>query len=123
MPTDAAAADQEPDHRYAESEVLPGGLRAVRTPGPEWAHYCLLYESPPGILFCSDLVLRYGMAGDDENAPLNFVPPAYHEDPAATRRSVEQLLDLPFSVLCLAHGAPIVGDPKAALRELLESGR
>jgi hypothetical protein len=45
--------------------------------------------------------------------------PAFHEDPAATRASVEHLLDLPFGILCLAHGAPVTDDPKAALRALL----
>jgi hypothetical protein len=34
---------------------------------------------------------------------------------------VEKLLDLPFSVLCLDHGAPVTDDPKAALRALLEA--
>ena len=42
-------------------------------------------------------------------------------DPAETRRSVERLLDLPFSVLCLDHGAPITDDPKGALRQLLDT--
>jgi hypothetical protein len=114
LPEDATAADEEPDHTYADSQVLPGGLRAFRTPGPEWPHYSFISESDPGILFCSDLV-----SGDSTGA-LHFINPAYHEDPAATRTSVEHLLDLPFSILCLAHGAPVVDDPKAALRAVLE---
>jgi hypothetical protein len=78
LPEDAAAADEEPDGRYGEGATLPGGLTAVRTPGPEWPHYSFLLA-----------------------------------------RDVERLLDLPFSILCLDHGAPIVDDPKAALRALL----
>ena len=50
---------------------------------------------------------------------MTFVPFEYHDDPRATRRSVESLLALPFTVLCLAHGAPVVDDPKGAIRELL----
>jgi hypothetical protein len=115
QPEDATAGDEEPDRRYADGETLPGGLLAVRTPGPEWAHYSLFSERGPGIVFCSDLVSHVG------GGELRFVPPEYHEDPAATRRSVEKLLDLPFGVLCFDHGAPITGDPKAALRKLLES--
>lgn len=57
----------------------------------------------------------------NEGGKLTFVPPQYHEDPAETRRSVERLLGLPFAILCFDHGAPIVEDPKAALRRLLES--
>jgi glyoxylase-like metal-dependent hydrolase (beta-lactamase superfamily II) len=113
LPEDAEAADEEPDRRYREGEALPGGLVALRTPGPEWPHYSFLLEREPGVLFCSDLI------GSRGGGALDFVPPQFHEDPAETRRSVERLLDLPFTVLCLDHGAPITDDPQAALRELL----
>jgi glyoxylase-like metal-dependent hydrolase (beta-lactamase superfamily II) len=113
LPEDAAAADEEPDRRYADGDVLPGGLVAVRTPGPEWPHYSLLLEGDPGVVFCADLVMH------DGDGTLHFVPPEFHEDPAETRRSVEKLLGLPFAILCFDHGAPIVDDPKAALRRLL----
>ena len=115
LPEDASAADEEPDRRYADGDVLPGELLAMRTPGPEWPHYSFLLEREPGVLFCSDLISHEGGGG------LSFIPPEYHEDPAATRRSVERLLQLPFSILCLDHGAPMVDDPKAALRRLLDS--
>jgi hypothetical protein len=114
LPADATAGDEEADERYAEGDVLPCGLRAVRTPGPEWPHYSLLLERDSGVLFVSDLVSSHG------DGELDFVPFEYHEDPAATRRSTERLLELPFAVLCLDHGVPLNDDPKAALRRLLE---
>jgi glyoxylase-like metal-dependent hydrolase (beta-lactamase superfamily II) len=114
LPEDASAADDEPDVRYAEGDRLPGGLRAIRTPGPEWPHYCFLLEREPGVLFCSDLVSNDGRGG-----PLRFVPPEYHDDPTETRRSVERLLELRFDILCLAHGSPVLHDPKAELERLL----
>jgi hypothetical protein len=52
LPEDAEAADEEPDRRYREGEALPGGLVALRTPGPEWPHYSFLLEREPGVLFC-----------------------------------------------------------------------
>jgi len=113
LPLDAEPADEAPDSVYSDGDVLPGGLIAVRTPGPELPHYCFLLEADQGVLFCSDLIMR---PADDE---LHFVPFEFHEDPAATRRSVARLLDLPFETLCLAHGAPLTDDPKAAIRELL----
>ena len=116
LPADAAPADEMPDALYEDGELLPGGLRAFRTPGPEWPHYCFLLEREPGVLFCSDLV------SDDGTGKLRFVPPEYHEDPFETRRSVERLLALPFEILCLSHGAPLRHDPKAAIRELLFRG-
>ncbi len=115
LPEDAPPADEEPDRRYAEGDLLPGALLAVRTPGPEWPHYSLLLEFGPGVLFCSDLI------SNDGGRDLSFVPAEYHEDPVETRRSVERLLELPFSILCLDHGVPVKDDPKAALRELLDS--
>ncbi len=115
LPADAAAADEEPDRRYGEGDTLPGGLVAVRTPGPEWPHYSFLRAGDPAVLFCSDLISHTG------GGRLRFVAPEYHEDPGETRRSVERLLELPFVILCFAHGAPLLDDPKAALRRLLAS--
>ena len=60
LPADAPAADEEPDRRYAENDILPGELRAIRTPGPEWPHYSFLLERDPGVLFCSDLLSNAG---------------------------------------------------------------
>jgi glyoxylase-like metal-dependent hydrolase (beta-lactamase superfamily II) len=112
-PQGTAPMDGEPDHRYRAGDRLPGGLLAVHTPGPEDVHFCFLLEQDGGVLLCSDLLsLRPG-------AELDFVPLQYHDDPPATRRSVESLLDLPFRILCLDHGPPIVDDPKAAIRGLL----
>lgn len=113
LPEDAPAADEEPDRRYQEGDVLPGALLAIRTPGPERAHYSFLLERGAGVLFCADLI------SNDGDRELRFVSPEYHDDPAETRRSVEHLLALPFTVLCLDHGAPITDDPKAALQKLL----
>jgi hypothetical protein len=103
----------EPDAHYREGDLLPGGLRAVRTPGPEEIHFAFVREREPRVLFCPDLLTNYAGKG------LDFVPFQYHDDPAETRRSVERLLRLDFSVLCFDHGAPLVDDPKAAIRELL----
>jgi glyoxylase-like metal-dependent hydrolase (beta-lactamase superfamily II) len=116
-PEDAPAADEEPDRRYAEGDIVPGGLRAIRTPGPEPVHYCLLRDAAPRILFCSDLLM-----GDDAGG-LAFVPGEYHDDPADTRRSVERLAALDFDVLCLDHGRPVTDDPHGAINALLAATR
>ncbi|HEY3764162.1 MAG TPA: MBL fold metallo-hydrolase [Gaiellales bacterium] len=113
-PEGTVPMDGEPDRRYGDGDHLPGGLVAVHTPGPEEVHYCFLLERDGGVLLCSDLL------GRRPGAELDFIPLEYHDDPAATRRSVERLLDLRFDVLCLDHGPPIVGDAKAAIRALLE---
>jgi hypothetical protein len=105
--------EEEPDKRYRAGDLLPGGLLAVHTPGPEEVHFSFLLAGPPSVLFCSDLLTNYGGRG------LDFVPLQYHDDPAQTRRTVEGLLDLDFDVLCLDHGSAIAADPKAEIRALL----
>jgi hypothetical protein len=115
LPEDATAADEEPDRTYHDGELLPGGLRALRTPGPERPHYAFLLARAPGVLFCPDLI------ASDESGALRFVPFEYHEDPAETKRSTAALLELPFSVLCLDHGPPLRDDPKGAITRLLAS--
>jgi glyoxylase-like metal-dependent hydrolase (beta-lactamase superfamily II) len=112
-PEGAAETEEEPDRRYTEGDVLPGRLRAIRTPGPEPVHYCLLREEAPRVLFCSDLLMGDGDGG------LAFVPGEFHDDPAETRRSVERLAGLDFDVLCLDHGPPVTKDPRGAIRALL----
>jgi glyoxylase-like metal-dependent hydrolase (beta-lactamase superfamily II) len=116
-PEDAPATDEEPDRRYAEGDILPAGLRAIRTPGPEPVHYCLLRGDAPRILFCSDLLM-----GDDAGG-LAFVPAEFHDDPGETQRSVERLAALDFDVLCLDHGRPVTDDPHSAIEALLASTR
>jgi hypothetical protein len=105
--------EEEPDERYRAGDLLPGGLRAVHTPGPEEVHFSFLLERDPRVFFCSDLLTNYGGRG------LDFVPLQYHDDPPRTRRTVEGVLELDFEVLCLDHGSAIVDDPKAAIRALL----
>jgi glyoxylase-like metal-dependent hydrolase (beta-lactamase superfamily II) len=109
-PRGTAPMDEQPDRLYEEGDPLPAGLRPLRTPGPEPVHFCLLSED--GVLFCSDLLVNYER--------LEFVPLQYHDDPAQTRRSVQSLLQLEFSILCLDHGPPVTDDPKAAISDLLE---
>jgi len=105
--------DEEADVLYRAGDRLPGGLQAIHTPGPETVHYAFWLAREPGVLFCPDLLMH------GEGKELDFVPAEFHDDPAATRASVQRLLDLRFSVMCFNHGAPITNDPHAALRKML----
>jgi hypothetical protein len=105
--------EEEPDRRYAGGDELPGGLRAVHTPGPEEVHFSFLRAGDPSVLFCSDLLTHY------EGRELDFVPLRYHDDPEQTRSTVASLLELDFEVLCLDHGSPVLDDPHEAIRVLL----
>jgi glyoxylase-like metal-dependent hydrolase (beta-lactamase superfamily II) len=106
--------DEEPDVLYRAGDLLPGGLQAIRTPGPESVHFAFLLTREPGVLFCPDLLMN------GAGKKLEFVPAEFHDDPTATQASVRRLLDFHFSVLCFNHGAPITNNPHAALREVLK---
>jgi hypothetical protein len=106
--------DEEPDARYGDGDELPGGLRAVFTPGAGTTQHTFILERHGGVAFVPDLLTHLPERG------LRMVQTRYMHDPAQARRSIRKLLDLPFSILCLAHGTPMTDDPKSAIRKLLE---
>jgi Metallo-beta-lactamase superfamily len=113
-PALARAFDEEPDRRYGEGDELPGGLRAVYTPGAGTSQHTFL-ASEPAVAFVPDLLTR----GPGE--PLSLISAEYAHDIDEARANVEKLLELPFDVLCLGHGVPVTDDPKGAIRALLAS--
>jgi glyoxylase-like metal-dependent hydrolase (beta-lactamase superfamily II) len=106
--------DEEPDERYSEGDSLPGGLRAVFTPGAGTMQHSFLLERQGGILFTPDLFVH--LPGEQ----LGFVPGEHMHDPEQARRTAKQLLDLDFAVLCSGHGVPVTDDPKSAIRGALD---
>jgi hypothetical protein len=113
-PAGTRPMEEEADSRYEAGDVLPGGLTAVHTPGPEEVHFSFLRAGEPSVLFCSDLLTHY------DGRELDFVPLEYHDDPEQTRSTVDGLLELEFDVLCLDHGSPVLDDPHRAIRALLD---
>jgi glyoxylase-like metal-dependent hydrolase (beta-lactamase superfamily II) len=107
--------DEDPDVRYSEGDRLPGGLLAVFTPGAGTRQHSLLLERDEGVLFTPDLFAH------PPGGRLVMVDARYMHDPEEARRSAEKLLGLDFSVLCTAHGAPVVEDAKGAIRAALTS--
>jgi hypothetical protein len=75
-----------------------------------------------GLLAFADGLIRSGDGG------LAFVPDGYMgDDPEAVKRglrqSLRELLEHDFDSLLFAHGLPLVGGGKAALREFVDAGR
>lgn len=73
-------------------------------------------------LACADGVVRWRGDGD-----LEFVPDYLMDDPAHTKEGLRdayrRLLGLDFDLLLLAHGEPLVGGARAALRAFVEGVR
>lgn len=110
-PAASKEVEEEPDERYSEGDAMPGGLRAIFTPGAGTTQHSLLRD---GVLFTPDLFVR------PPGEPLALIPAEYAHDPELARRTAEKLLELDFDVLCTGHGAPVTDDPKAAIRASLE---
>jgi Metallo-beta-lactamase superfamily len=100
------------DWTYGDGDELPGGLRALFTPGAGTTQHTLVLQDP-AVAFVPDLFAR------EEGAELSLVPAEYMADPEGARQSVEKLLELELEVLCLGHGVPVTEDVRTALERAL----
>lgn len=117
-------------HEFTEGEEVEpfefgdrfsGGVEALEV-GALCPEETALYTGRGGgILALGDSVVRW-----DPKGPLGFVPDQHlGEDPGAVRRglraSLGRLLDREFDALLLAHGDPVVGGGREALRAFVEA--
>lgn len=105
-------------------ERLPGGVIAC-----EMDAICpddtALHLPEHRALVLADGVVRGGPAGGE--GPLGFVPDSLMDDPAATKRGLlaacsRLLAELEFDHLLLAHGGPVIGEGRALLADMVDSG-
>jgi glyoxylase-like metal-dependent hydrolase (beta-lactamase superfamily II) len=104
---------------------LPGGVIA-HAMGAICPDDTALHLPEQRALLLADGVVRGRPQGADAG-PLGFVPDSLMDDPPGTKRgllaSCERLLaELDFEHLLLAHGGPVIGDGRALLAELVQSG-
>src|SRR3954454_22715654 len=97
---------------------LPGGAVAyeVDAISPD---ECALHVPKHRALACADGVIRYG----DQ---LGFVPDKFMDDAEETKRGLRRAYarlaeELDFDTLLVAHGEPLVGGARVALREFAEA--
>ena len=94
---------------FQHGALLPGGLRAVHTPGHSPGHTALLHEDT-GVLFTGDAVINvHGV---------HYAPGFLCTDADRNRQSADQLGELDFEVAAFAHGPELRRDAKAAVRAL-----
>jgi len=94
---------------FQHGSLLPGGLRAVHTPGHSPGHTALLHEDS-GVLFTGDAVMN--LRG------VRYAPGFLCTDPDRNRQSADRLGELDFEVAAFAHGPELRRDAKAAVRAL-----
>ena len=102
-------------------DELPGGALAYEVDAICPDETALLIPAHRA-LACADGVVRWPGAGPG----LAFVPDYLMDEPEQTkaglRHAYSALLDLDFDTLLLAHGDPVVGSGKDALRSFAQSG-
>jgi glyoxylase-like metal-dependent hydrolase (beta-lactamase superfamily II) len=98
---------------YGDGEVLevPGGLRAIHTPGHTGGH-CSLLADGAGVLFAGD-ALGTVNARFEEAEP-QLLP--FNEDAGRARDSLSRLEGLSASVVVFGHGRPFEGTPAEAVQ-------
>lgn len=109
-----APASLEPapvDVEIEEGASVPGGLRAIHTPGHTPGHLSFLWPDDGGVLVVGDAAAN--VLGRLELGPVN-------SDPAVARASFARLAGLDFEVACFGHGPPLRGRANAAFRARLD---
>lgn len=101
-----------PVEAFDFGDQLPGGAIAYEV-GAICPDETALHFPAYAALACADGVVHHGES-------LGFVPEQFMDDPQDTKRALRtaygRLLDLDFDTLLLAHGTPVVGGAKDALR-------
>jgi hypothetical protein len=109
---------------FDPGDELPGGVLAERV-GAICPDESAFYLPAQRALALADGVVRGGPSGS--HGELGFVPDSLMDDPPHTKRALlaalaRLLAELDFDHLLLAHGAPLVGDGRARLQELVDCG-
>ena len=104
----------EPFH---SGDTLPGNVLAVEIGAICPDETALYVARNGGVVAVADGVVRH------EDGPLSFVPDQYMDDPPGVKQGLKQsyrrLLEQKFDHLLLAHGWPLIGGAKQALREFV----
>jgi glyoxylase-like metal-dependent hydrolase (beta-lactamase superfamily II) len=97
---------------YSDGDVLdvPGGLRAVHTPGHTGGHCAVLAEGAR-VLLAGDALGTVSFLGGEPGPQL--LP--FNEDADRARDSLSRLEGLAASVVVVGHGAPFHGTPAEAV--------
>jgi hypothetical protein len=107
---------------FAWGDELAPGVTAVEVDAISPDESGLLLEAGGGCLVIGDALMHY-------EEPIHFVPDQYlvdeGDDPEPVKVAIKEafgrLLDLPFDTLLFAHGTPLVGGGKEALRGFVEA--
>lgn len=112
-------AERGPAEAFDSGDELPGGIVAYEV-GAICPDETALHVPRHRALACADGVVRWPADG-----ALTFVPDQFMDAPEQTKKGLREayrgLLELDFEHLLLAHGDPVVGTGKEALRRFVDA--
>ncbi len=116
--------DGQPVEGFDPPAALPGDVTALELGGICPDDTVLHIASKRALAF-ADGIVRGG--SNDSDGQLGFVPDSLMDDPPATKRALLDglaalLEEVDFENVLLAHGAPLIGDGRERLQELLDAG-
>lgn len=117
-------ADADHVIAFDPGDPLPGPILACEVGALSADETALDLPASRAVVF-ADGVVRGAPHG--QPGPLGFVPDELMDEPQDTKRQLldafaRLLRELDFDHLLLAHGGPVIGDGRAQLQELVESG-
>ena len=102
---------------FSWGDELAPGITALKVDAICDEETALRIDVGDGFLAVADGVINYGEIGFVPDRYIGDDPPAIH---AAIRAAYRELIDEPFDSILFAHGDPIVGGGKHALRRFVE---
>lgn len=102
---------------YSWGDELGTGITALKVGAICDEETALRIDVGHGFLAVADAVVNYDGLGFVPDRYIGDDPPAIH---AAIREAYRELLDEPFDSILFAHGDPLVGGGKDALRRFVE---
>lgn len=93
------------------SALAASGVAVVASPGHTAGHICL-HLPRHGVLIAGDAVSTVGWP--------NRLPGPFRSARSSESATLQRLADLPFDVLAVGHGPPLVVDARRRLRELAD---
>ena len=103
---------------YSWGDELGAGITALKVGAICDEETALRIDIGHGFLSVADAVINYGGLGFVPDRYIGDDPPAIH---AAIRDAYRELLDEPFDSILFAHGDPLIGAGKEALRRFVEA--
>lgn len=104
---------------YGQGDEVAPGIHSYQVL-ESWPDETALHVPDAELLIIADSVIR------DPGPDLSFVPDRFlgedpEEEKAHLRAGLRTLLDLEFDHMLFAHGPPLIGGAKAALREFVQA--